>query len=92
VTNVNFRPYKCITQYIIANASFPYVSYFTSLSVNVREAYAIDWPLFIFLCDKIALTAILEASVVKIKGFEKSGYCKTGSSHNLCFNVSNDSS
>ena len=93
---MNFRPYKygrkCLTQYIIAKASFSYVSYFISLSFNVREAYAIGRSLFIFPCDNIPPTAIPEASVVKINGFEKSGYCKTGSSHNLCFSISNDSS
>jgi len=39
---MNFRPYKygrkCLTQYIIAKASFSYVSYFISLSVKVRKA------------------------------------------------------
>jgi len=37
---------------------------------------------------------IPEASVIKIKDFEKSEYCTQGtdSSHNLCFNVSNNSS
>jgi len=34
---------------------------------------------------------ISEASVVKIKGFQKLGYCKTDSLHKFCFNVSNDS-
>jgi len=90
---VNFRPYKygrkCLTQYIIAKPSFSYVSYFILLSVKVREVYAIARSLFTSLCEN---TAISEASVVKINGFEKSGYCKTGSSHNFCFNVSNNCS
>jgi len=78
-------------QYIIAKASFSYVSYFSSLSV--REAYTIGRSLFISSCDnKIFLLQLPEASVVKINGLVKSGYCKTGFSHNFCFNVSNDSS
>jgi len=67
---MNFRPYKygrnCLTQYIIAKVSFSYVSYFTSLSIKVREAYAIGRSLFISPCDKMSSTAIPEASVVKI--------------------------
>jgi len=82
-----------LTQYIIDNkTSFSYVSYFILLLVKVCEVYAIDRFLFISPCDKIFPTAIPEASIVNIKGFEKSGHCKTESLHNFYFNVSNDHS
>jgi len=75
VTKINFQPckygQKCLTQYIIAKASFSYVSHFILLSVKFHEAYAISRSLFISPCDKMSRTAIPEASVIKIKGFEK---------------------
>jgi len=95
ITKVNFCPYrygrKCLAQYIIAKASFSYVSYFISLSLKFEKHMHIGRSLLISPWDKMPPTAIPEASV-RMKGFEKSGYCKTGSSHNFCFNISKDSS
>ena len=71
-----------MTQNIIASASFSYVSYFFSVSVRLREAYAIGLYLPILPCDNIPPIAYPEASVVRTKGCEKSGRCKSGFSHN----------
>ena len=61
---------------------------FFSVSLRLREAYAIGLSLPLFPCDKILPIANPEASVVSIKGFEKSGRCKSGSSHNFAFKIS----
>ena len=57
-----------MTQNIIASASFSYVSYFFSVSLKLREAYAsgLYWP--IFPCDNSPPFAYPEASVVRTKG------------------------
>ena len=68
-----------MTQNIIASASFSYVSYFFSVSLKLREAYAIGLSLPILPCDNIPPIAYPEASVVRTKGCEKSGRCKSGS-------------
>ena len=52
------------TQNIIARASFSYVSYFFSVSVRLREAYAIGLSLPILPHDKISPIANPETSVV----------------------------
>mgnify|MGYP006263955451 CR=1 FL=1 len=41
-------------------------------------------------CDKIAPKATLEASVVKMNGLEKSGYCKMGALVNKFLQVLNE--
>ena len=77
-----------MTQNIIASTSFSYVSYFFSASLKLREAYAIGLFLPILPCDNIPPIAYPEASVLRTKGYEKSGLCKSGSSHNLDFKMS----
>ena len=77
-----------MTQNIIASASFSYVSYLFSASLKLREAYAIGLSLPILPCDNKAPIAYPEAFVVRIKGWEKSGRCKSGFSHNLDFKIS----
>ena len=52
----------------MSRASFSYVSYFFSVSLRLREAYAIGLSLPILPCDKIPPIANPEASVVSIKG------------------------
>ena len=77
-----------MTQNINTSASFSYVSYFFSVSLKQREAYAIGLSLPILPCDNIPPISYPEASVVRTKGCEKSGRCKSGSSHNLDFEIS----
>ena len=62
---------------------FSNVSYFFSASLKLREAYAIGLSLPFLPCDNIPPIAYPEASVVRIKGWEKSGRYKSGSSHNI---------
>ena len=69
----------------MARAVFSYVSYYFSVWLRLREAYPIALSLPILLCDKIPPIANTKASVVCIEGWEKSGRCKSGSSHNFAF-------
>jgi len=51
----------------MAKTSFSYVSYFNSLSVKVREAYATGRSLFISPYDRMPPTTVPKASVVRMK-------------------------
>ncbi len=75
----------------IASSSFSIVEYLISVSFNVRDAYATGLSWGIFPCDKTAPNAKLLASVVRMNGFSKSGYCNTGSLIKSFLQVSNDS-
>ena len=72
----------------IASKSFSILLYLVSLLLSVLVAYATGLSDPIVPWDKIAPNAALEASVVKINGYEKSGYCNIGELLSIFLQVS----